>query len=75
MVDTTANEVLTTADGTPLKVSLRRALRREKIRSLLLIAPLFLFILITFLFPIADMLYRGIDNEIMPRIYRARWRP
>lgn len=68
MVDTTANEVLTTADGTPLKVSLRRALRREKIRSLLLIAPLFLFILITFLFPIADMLYRGIDNEIMPRI-------
>ena len=61
-------ELLTTVDGTPLKVSLQRALRREKTRALLLIAPLFLFILITFLMPIFDMLYRGVDNTIVPEI-------
>ena len=31
--DTTGQTVLTTRDGTPLKVSLARALRREKMRS------------------------------------------
>ena len=34
------------ADGTPLKVSIQRALRRQKIRALMLVAPLFLFIVI-----------------------------
>jgi len=58
--------IMRTADGTPLKVSLRRAVRREKIRSLLLIAPLFLFILITFLLPIGDMLLRGVENFTVP---------
>ena len=60
-------EVLTTVDGTPLKVSLQRALRRQKIKALMLIAPLFLFIFITFLMPIFDMLYRGVDNTVIPR--------
>ena len=35
---------LTTADGVELKTSLRRALRRDKLRALLLVAPLFLFV-------------------------------
>ena len=43
------------ADGTPLKRSLARALRRQKMRALLLIAPLLLFVLITFIAPIADI--------------------
>ena len=38
------------ADGRPLKVSLNRALRRQKMRALLLIAPLLLFVLVTFIF-------------------------
>ena len=54
------------ADGTPLKASIARALRRQKIRALLLVAPLFLFICITFLAPIADMLFRSVENNIVP---------
>ena len=53
------------ADGTPLKKSLARALRREKLRAFLLIAPLLLFILVTFVAPIADMLFRSVENNIV----------
>lgn len=58
---------LTTADGVPLKISLQRTLRRQKLIALSLVAPLFLFILLTFLLPIGDMLLRSIDNEIIPQ--------
>ena len=50
---------LTTADGTLLKVSLRRAERTQKIRSFLFIVPTLVFILVAFLIPIADMLIRS----------------
>ena len=63
------------ADGTPLKRSLNRALRREKTRALLLIAPLLIFILLTFIAPIADMLFRSVENQIvsetLPRTVQA----
>ena len=45
-----------TADGTPLKIKLRQAERREVRRAFMLIAPLFLFIVISFLIPILVML-------------------
>ena len=48
--------VMRAADGTPLKLKLWQAERRERMRALMLIAPLFLFILITFLAPIGSML-------------------
>lgn len=54
------------ADGTPLKVSLARALRRQKIRAFLLIVPLLAFILISFIAPIGDMLFRSVENGIVP---------
>jgi len=54
------------ADGTPLKQSLNRALRAQKLRALMLIAPLLAFILITFLLPIGDMLFRSVENQIVP---------
>jgi putative spermidine/putrescine transport system permease protein len=79
--DKTDQTVLTTRDGTPLKVSLARALRREKMRSLMLIAPLLLFILFSFALPIADMLFRSVDNRIventLPRtvVALADWDP
>jgi len=53
---------MTMADGTPLKVALARATRRSKIRAFLLVAPLLLFIIITFIIPIIDMLLRSVDN-------------
>jgi len=64
MADTT----MTTADGIPLKVSLRKALMRQKMRALLLVAPLFFFLVITFVMPILDMLFRSVDNSIVPDI-------
>ncbi len=53
------------ADGKPLKKSLNRALRLQKMRALALIAPLLIFVLVTFIAPIADMLFRSVENEIV----------
>ena len=63
-MENTSGPVLA-ADGTPLKRSLARALRMQKIRALMLIAPLLLFVLVTFLLPIADMLFRSVENQIV----------
>ncbi len=63
MTDTTGP--MLAADGTPLKRSLARALRRQKLRALMLIAPLLLFVLITFVVPIANMLFRSVENQIV----------
>ena len=71
----TAPEVMTTADGIPLKVSLRRALRRQRVLSFLLVAPLLLFIIASFIIPIFEMTMRGVENpqvvNIMPRTVEA----
>ncbi len=56
---------ITTNDGVPLKASLAKALRREKLRSFILIAPLLFFILLSFVAPIADMLFRSVENSIV----------
>lgn len=67
MTDMTAHSgPVLAADGTPLKASLARALRRQKMRALMLIAPLLLFVLLTFIAPIADMLFRSVENGIVP---------
>ena len=58
-------DVMVTADGTPLKASLARSLRRNKFKALLLVLPLFLFILVPFFLPIFDMLFRSVENEIV----------
>ena len=54
---------LTTADGTPLKQALGIAQRRAKWRAFLLVVPLLVFILITFVWPIAEMLQRSAFND------------
>ena len=43
---------------------MKKALWERKKTALLLVAPLFLFVLITFLIPIFDMLIRSVDNSI-----------
>ncbi len=65
MSDTTDSGPMLAADGTPLKESLGRALRRQKIRALALIAPLLLFVLLTFVIPIVSMLVRSVENQIV----------
>ena len=68
-------EVVLAADGTPLKVSLNKAMRKNRIRALLLVTPLFLFILFSFLIPILDMTFRSVDNwqvgTLMPKTTAA----
>jgi putative spermidine/putrescine transport system permease protein len=64
-------EVVLAADGTPLKASLNKATRKNRIRALLLVTPLFLFIVFSFLIPIIDMTFRSVDNwqvgTLMPK--------
>jgi putative spermidine/putrescine transport system permease protein len=59
-----AGEMITT-DGVPLRVSLARARRRNRNRALILVLPLFLFILVTFFIPIASMLFRSVENQLV----------
>jgi putative spermidine/putrescine transport system permease protein len=56
------DEVMRAADGTPLKIKLRQAERREVLRALGLVAPLFIFIVVSFLVPIALMLVRSFHD-------------
>ncbi len=65
MSDTTQTGPMRAADGTPLKKSLARALRRQKLRALALITPLLVFVIVTFVAPIADMLFRSVENQIV----------
>ncbi len=64
MQDTTPAqlETLTTADGTPLKESIRRSERRARIRAFLLVLPLLAFLVITFVVPIVSMMARSVYN-------------
>lgn len=63
--DTAPSGKVLAADGTPLKSSLNRALRRQKLRALALIAPLLIFVLVTFIAPIGDMLFRSVENQLI----------
>lgn len=56
-------ELLTTADGRPLKEALATAQLRAKRRAFLLVLPLLLFVLLTFLIPIGYMLKRSIEHD------------
>jgi len=68
------HKILTT-DGIPLEVSLKKAERKNKIKAFLLVAPLLLFLFITYIFPIGDMLTRSIDDrEVtnwLPKTFKA----
>ena len=74
-VENTASGPLLTADGTPLKVSLGRSLRRSKLRGILLVLPALLFLIIIFVVPIFNLLSRSVDdtlvNSALPRTFVA----
>ena len=70
-----SEKIIYSSDGLPLEVSLKKAERRNKLRALFLVAPLFLFLVITYLFPIGDMLFRSIDDRMItsmvPKTYKS----
>ena len=76
MSDVTADAVssgpLLAADGTPLKRKLAQTTRKAKIRALMLTAPLVIFLLAGFVFPIGQMLWRSAYNpsfsEVLPNL-------
>ena len=74
MTEKNNSEILTT-DGVPLKLSLKKSERRNKIRALLLVSPLLLFIFFTFVVPIGSMLTRSTDdsyiNNIFPNTFKV----
>ncbi len=58
-----ASPLLVTADGRPLKEALRAAQSRAKWRAFMLVLPLLLFILISFIYPIIKVLERSAHND------------
>jgi putative spermidine/putrescine transport system permease protein len=64
--------VMRAADGTPLKVALARAERRERLKALGLVAPLFAFIVLSFVVPIIVMLYNAVyDPDVAQNLPRT----
>jgi hypothetical protein len=67
-------KILTT-DGIPLEESLRKAEKKNKIKAFLLVCPLLLFLVITYVFPIGDMLFRSVDDRMvtnmLPKTFKA----
>ncbi len=55
--------LLTTADGRPLKAALATAQQRAKRKAFLLVLPLLLFIVLTFIIPIGQMLQRSMYHD------------
>ena len=70
-----SKEQILSSDGLPLEVSLKKAERKNKLKAVLLVAPLFLFILIIYVFPIGDMLFRSVDDRMitnmLPKTFKA----
>jgi putative spermidine/putrescine transport system permease protein len=69
----TVDQPLMTVDGTPLKVSLQRSLRRSKMRAAGLVSLPLLFLVLVFIIPIGDLLLRSVDdkgiNLTLPRTF------
>jgi putative spermidine/putrescine transport system permease protein len=78
MAVTTAPDVgvsgpILTADGKPLKASLQKSLRKNKLRATLLVAPTFIFLLFTFIIPVLSLMMNSVDdtyiNDVLPRTF------
>jgi putative spermidine/putrescine transport system permease protein len=71
----TAAVPLVEAPGQSLKQRLARAERMNRLKSQALILPLLIFLILTFLVPIAALLYRSVDNPevvgALPRTVEA----
>lgn len=58
-------------NGVPLRLKLQRIERRQKLKAFILVLPLLLFVLITFVLPIGRMMFNAIHDDtllmLMPR--------
>lgn len=54
--------MLTTADGQPLKQALAKAQAKAKIKAFLLVLPLLAFVVVSFIIPIGQLLFRAAYN-------------
>ena len=63
-MSTETKKILTT-DGIPLEESLKKAEKKNKIKAFLLVCPLLLFLIITYIFPIGEMFTRSIDDKMI----------
>ena len=70
-----SKEQILSSDGIPLEVSLKKAERKNKLKAFFLVAPLFLFILITLCISNWDMLFRSVDDrmitKMLPNTFKA----
>ena len=75
MASTAEPDTMMAADGVPLKIRLRRAERMRKVWALALIAPLFVFLIVAFVFPILSLLTISVEdpevNDALPRTAEA----
>ena len=73
-MSTETQKILTT-DGEPLEKSLKKAERVNKIKAFLLVVPLLLFLIITYIAPIGEMLTRSVDDKMitkmLPKTFKA----
>jgi putative spermidine/putrescine transport system permease protein len=73
-MNTEINKILT-SDGLPLEQSLKKAERINKIKAFLLVAPLLIFLLITYIFPIGEMFTRSVDDRMvtnmLPKTFKS----
>lgn len=63
-----SNDASLDVDGVSLQVKMQRSLRRSKIKAFALVAPLLIFILVFFIFPIGDLLLFSVDDKLVNRI-------
>lgn len=82
MTDTTLDRAAEIVDDPRgLKRQIARSLRLARVKAFLLVSPLLVFIVVSFLFPIGDMLFRSVENgivqETLPRtvVALADWQP
>jgi putative spermidine/putrescine transport system permease protein len=61
-------DALTTRDGRPLRVALAAAQSRAARKAFFLVAPLLLFVLITFVLPIGQLLEKSVHNDSFARV-------
>ena len=79
MIEKTSNPENSGIDAFLLKKQFKRTGRNKKVTSLVLIAPLFVFLLINFLLPVALLLFKSIDDRPVTLVLQkttralARW--